>query len=139
MVANGSVEELAALKGRLAQDPNYVAPEQIGGPYSIGPRAHTYQVGALLYHMLVGLPPHVATTPVETAMAHLNKEFPSLRRLQPFLAADIHELIASCSRRDPEERPDLGELSTLLSALIERGPTAGKGGSPRRRRRRRRR
>ena len=132
-----TLEELAALKGRLAQDPNYVAPEQLGGAHSVGPRAHTYQVGALLYHMLVGLPPHVATTPVETAMAHLNEEFPSLRRLQPFLTADIYELIASCTRRDPEERPDPGELSTSLGALIERGPAAGKVGRLRRRRRRR--
>ncbi len=129
-----TLEELAALKGRLAQDANYVAPEQLGGSHSVGPRTHTYQVGALLYHMLAGLPPHVATTPIETAMAHLKKDFPSLRRLQPFLTADIYELIASCTCRDPANRPDLGELSTSLNTLMKRGPTTGERRLGRRRR-----
>lgn len=114
-----SLEELGGLRGRIAQDAHYVAPEQLGGDSPIGPPAHAYQVAALLYHLLAGRTPHEGT-PQEVARAHFKDPFPSLKRLQPFLPAGIYDLIAVCTARAPADRPPLPRLVEALDALIEK-------------------
>jgi len=131
---------LGALKGRLVQDANYVAPEQVGGDDPIGPRTPVYQLGALLFHMLAGKPPHSGATPADVARAHFRAEFPSLRRLQPFLLpGSIYDLVAACTRREPSARPALDEVFAALEELAPRTPIGGATGAPVLRRRRRRR
>ena len=136
-------EELAALRGRLAQDALYVAPEQLAGEEPIGPRTPCYQIAAFLFHLLAGRAPHEGEVK-EVARAHLTQPFPSLKRFQPFLAQGIYDLVAACTRRETAERPDLPRVVTALEALVEgrdpglkdeaKGPIV----APRPRRRRRR-
>ncbi|MHC4548373.1 MAG: serine/threonine protein kinase [Planctomycetota bacterium] len=141
-----TMEELAALRGKLAQDAHYVAPEQLAGDDPIGPAAHVYHVGALLYHMLAGRPPHGPGDVREVARAHLTQDFPSVKRFQPFLKRGVYDFIAACTRRAPDTRPDLGVVETALERLLEGhdpelpdAPGARKIVAPRPRRRRRRR
>ena len=49
-----TLEQLAALKGRLAQAAAYVAPEQLAGEDPVGATAHVYHIGALVFHMVAG-------------------------------------------------------------------------------------
>jgi serine/threonine-protein kinase len=136
-----TLEEFGGLRGRLAQDPLYVAPEQLGGDDPIGPAAHSYHVAALLYHMFAGRPPHEGD-PQEVARAHFKEPFPSLKRMQPFLPAGIYDLIAAATARSPAERLPLPEVVKALEALFDkRDPGLGKTEAkspvqPRRRRRR---
>ena len=51
-----TADEYAGLKGKLHQDADYVAPEQVGGHEPVGARTPCYQIGALLFHMLAGSP-----------------------------------------------------------------------------------
>lgn len=139
-----SLEELGGLRGRLAQDALYVAPEQLGGEDPIGPAAHSYHVAALLYHMLAGRAPHEGD-PQEVARAHFKEPFPSLKRIQPFLASGIYDFIAACTTRSPAERLPLPDAVEALEALVDKkdpGLKAPEGGggpaAPRARRRRRR-
>lgn len=139
-----SLEELGGLRGRLAQDAFYVAPEQLGGEDPIGPAAHSYHLAALLYHMLAGRPAHEGD-PQEVARAHFKEPFPSLKRIQPFLASGIHDFIAACTTRSPAERLPLPDAVEALEALVDKkdpGLKAPEGGggpaTPRARRRRRR-
>jgi len=140
------LSEQAALKGRLVQDPRYVAPEQLAGPHAVGPNTPCYVVAGLLFHMLTANPPHEGASAKETAVAHLKQPFPSPRRYQPFLAKAYQDVIAACTQLDPDARPSLDELVEALEALADgrdpglappkpSGPVAPK---PRRRRRRRR-
>jgi len=131
--------EQVALKGRLAQDSRYVAPEQVGGDDAVGPRTACYQVGALLFHMLAGRPPHAGATPAETAKAHLRSEFPSLRRLQPFLPNPLCDFVARCTSREASARPDLEEIVGALDELAPTTPLGGVAEAPVLKRRRRRR
>lgn len=132
--------EQAALKGRLAQDANYVAPEQVGGDDPVGPRTPVYQLGSLLFHMLAGKPPHSGATPADVARAHFRAEFPSLRRLQPFLQpVSLYDLVAACTRREPSARPALEEVVGALEELTPKTPIGGVTDTPVLRRRRRRR
>jgi eukaryotic-like serine/threonine-protein kinase len=139
-----SLEELGGLRGRIAQDATYVAPEQLGGDSPIGAPAHAYHVAALLYHLLAGRPPHEGT-PQEVARAHFKEPFPSLKRLQPFLPSGIYDLIAACTARAPADRLPLPRVVEALEALVEKkdpglGQPESKGPveAPRPRRRRRR-
>jgi len=136
-------DELAALRGRLAQDAAYVAPEQLAGEEPIGDRTPCYQIAAFLFHLLAGRAPHEGELK-EVARAHLTQPFPSLKRYQPFLAPGIYDLIAACTARAPADRPPLPRVVAALEALAEgrdpglkdeaKGPIA----APRPRRRRRR-
>ncbi|NJN14573.1 MAG: protein kinase, partial [Planctomycetes bacterium] len=112
-------EELVALKGKLAQDPNYVAPEQLAGEAPVGPQTPVYQVAAMLFHMLAGRAPHGPGLPKEVAKAHLTAEFPSLKRFQPFLSKGIYDLIAACTERDPAARPDLALLLESIDHILD--------------------
>lgn len=141
-----TLDELAKLKGRIAQDPNYIAPEQVGGEFPIGPRTHCYHLAAILFHLLTGHPPHGSGSPQELARAHLTQEFPSLKRYQPFLGKGIYDLVSACTHKDPDDRPELDQVADGLDHLLEgRDPGVAPGGqgrgiaTPRRRRRRRRR
>jgi serine/threonine-protein kinase len=135
-------DEFGGLRGRLTQDPRYVAPEQLGGTEPIGPAAHSYHVGALLFHLLAARAAHEGE-PKEVARAHFTQPFPSLKRFQPFLAAGAYDLISACTAKTPSERLPLPRVVEALEALADRkdpglsgepkGPAAPR---PRRRRRR---
>ncbi len=119
-----SIDSQKALKGKLVQDANYVAPEQLGGSFDIGPNTIVYQVASLWFHMLAAQPPHVADLPLEVAKLHFHKDFPSLRRLQPFLAPPIYDVFARCGAKDPSHRISPSELMDALTAVAEgRTPT----------------
>jgi serine/threonine-protein kinase len=137
-----TLEEWGGLRGRISQDPLYVAPEQLAGFDPIGAAAHSYHLAALLYHLLAGRPPHEGD-PQEVARAHYKEPFPSLKRIQPFLAAGIYDLIAACAARSPADRPPLPRVVEALEALLEKkdpglSKPETKGEAPRARRRRRR-
>jgi len=147
-----TLEELAALRGKLAQDARYVAPEQLAGKHAIGAQAHVYHLGCLLFHLLAGRPPHVDSDLKALAKAHLTAPFPSLKRFQPFLTAGLHDFVAACCQKSPDARPDLDAVVTALKRLAagedpgikptETDAPKKKGAivapTPRRRRRRRR-
>jgi serine/threonine-protein kinase len=140
-----TMDQLAALKGRLAQAAAYVAPEQLAGDDAIGPNTHTYHLGALVFHMIAGRPPHGPGDMQEVARAHLTREFPSLRRYVPFQSRGIYDFVEACTRKDPDLRPDLQIVVEALEKLLEgKDPELGDylrkiaAPQPRRRRRRRR-
>ena len=139
------MEDLVALKGKLAQDANYVAPEQLVGPHGISDKTPCYQIGALLFHMLSGQPAFGHGLPKEIAKQHATQEVPSLQKKRPFLARGIYDFVAASTSRDPEQRPALKEIIEALEKLADgkdpgiRPMGAQRVAAPRPRRRRRRR
>ena len=123
------------------QDPNYVAPEQLGGDKPIDAKASTYQLGAMLFHLLAGKPAHTGNDKKQIALAHFREPFPSLKSRQPFLRPGIFSLVADCTQRDPEERPAMADVAQRIEDVLEGRdePDKKAGGAPRSRRRRRRR
>lgn len=133
------MEELASLRGKLISDANYIAPEQLGGEKEIGAASSVYQLGALLFHLLAGAPPHPEEDAKQTALAHFRKPFPSLKGKRPFLSTGLYELVAECTARNPDDRPSMAETEQRLDDILEGRDSTKSGAAPRARRRRRRR
>ncbi|MGO3088994.1 MAG: protein kinase domain-containing protein [Galactobacter sp.] len=124
-----------ALIGTVA----YVSPELVtGNPADT--RSDLYAVGIMLYEMLTGAQPFTAETGWQVALKHVNETVPLAGELVVGLAPDLEEVVAWCTRHDPEDRPhdaealrqeldhiragmtpaqlDLGEPRTTLSSLL---------------------
>lgn len=107
----------------LLGTPLYMSPEVWRGERATS-RSDIYGVGALLYEIACGRPPHYATDFWELRGAAINKDVPPLHRQAPGLPLEFTNIVDSCLRRDPQQRPASGE--DLLTALtrFERSSTS---------------
>jgi hypothetical protein len=107
----------------LTGTPLYVPPEAIRAPDTLDARADVYQLGQILYYLLVGrhvfqgdsaydvLAQHVGTAPV-----------PPSTVLGRSVAPELEKLILWCLEKKPDDRPR--DAAALLDAL-ERCPVDG--------------
>ncbi|MFF8292069.1 Stk1 family PASTA domain-containing Ser/Thr kinase [Streptomyces sp. NPDC016309] len=83
---------------------SYLAPEQIEHG-TADTRADVYACGVVLYEMLTGAKPHAGDTPAQILYQHLNADVPPPSAAVPGLAADLDDLVASATARNPDVRP----------------------------------
>lgn len=83
---------------------SYLAPEQIEHG-TADTRTDVYACGVVLYEMLTGAKPHTGDTPAQVIYQHLNEDVPAPSAAVPGLAAELDELVASATARNPEARP----------------------------------
>lgn len=103
--------------GILMGTPLFMAPEQwMGKP--AGPAADMYALGLVLYELLVGRLPHAQLGMVELALYVTNYDLPSLAEDLPMLPRPLTALIERCLRREPEERPSVGEFLSEVEAMV---------------------
>ncbi|HEY2902269.1 MAG TPA: protein kinase, partial [Polyangia bacterium] len=92
--------------GMAMGTPEYMAPEQAtGGPADR--RSDIYSVGALLYEMLLGTPPHLGGVPSDGAAAGASPSPSMVRRpreILPTLPDDLDDIILRSLHRDPSQR-----------------------------------
>ena len=78
--------------------PAYMSPEQVAGERDLDPRSDVYSLGAVLYEMLAGVPPHVARDRRQLADLILTQPIRSVRVLRdsvpPFVDAAVHKALA---------------------------------------------
>ncbi len=113
------------VSGQILGTPAYMAPEQAGGkPDAVGPAADVYALGAVLYTLLVGIPPFQAAGPVQTLRQVLNETPVSPRMLNPSVPRELEAVCLRCLRKEPGERyPGARELAEELRRFAEAGPT----------------
>ncbi len=85
--------------------PSYMAPEQlVPERETLGPAADVYAMGAILYRMLTGRPPFLASTKLETYLHLRDREPVSVRRLNPNVPEALETICLACLRKAPGRR-----------------------------------
>jgi len=93
--------------GSVMGTPGYMAPEQAAGD-ELDERCDVYALGAILYTMLSGKPPHwdTDTKPTPEMLVELARVRPPvpLRELVPDVPTDLHAIVERAMARDLSER-----------------------------------
>ena len=126
-----TLDELAAEltgTGQHVGTPKYFAPELLhGAPPS--PASDVYAVGVVLFEMLAGRAPFDATTPIATAMAHVNDPVPDLRSVRPDAPPRLAAAVAAAMAKDPAARyPTAAAMRSVLAQT--RGAEAEASAAP---------
>jgi serine/threonine protein kinase len=82
----------------------YMSPEQAQSFPDIDGRTDLFSVGAILYEMLTGEPPHSAPTYEAVLIAICTRDAADVRNLAPAVPEKLARVIARALRRDRDER-----------------------------------
>ncbi|MBI2921553.1 MAG: protein kinase [Planctomycetes bacterium] len=123
------VEQSSRLGRRLkpAGTPLYMSPEQFESDRSdVTPRSDVYGLGAVLYELLTGRPPHSAES-IPDLMRCIRLDSPvAPRSIRPDIPSRLQEIVLRCLRKAPEERfADGGELAEALRRWLDTDVPAG--------------
>jgi len=94
----------------------YIAPEVVQGQ-PIDPRSDIYALGVILFELLSGTPPFAGSSPLDTAMQHLQRPLPSLHQISPDIPISMELVINHALARDPSQR--FQRVSELVEAFAQ--------------------
>lgn len=110
--------------------PSYMSPEQLVDARKVDIRTDLYGLGATLYLMLTGRPPHGTGALSEVVHRIVNEDPPDVRRINPKVPAEAAELVARLLARDPAARPQDPEEAGRLIARARARALAAVAGEP---------
>jgi tetratricopeptide (TPR) repeat protein len=106
--------------GAIIGTPAYMAPEQARGDGEVSPRADLYGLGATLFEMIAGRPPHVGPTPIAILARLVTTPAPRLSEVFPDIPTDLDDLMARLLATHPEDRPaSAREVALELKQMAE--------------------
>jgi serine/threonine protein kinase len=108
-------------KGTVLGTAFYMSPEQAQSFPDIDGRTDLFSVGAILYEMLTGQPPHSAPTYEAVLIAICTRDAADVRALSPEVPEKLARVVARALRRERDERYDSAQdmLADLEAALRE--------------------
>ncbi len=112
-------DELATVAGSVLGTPHYMPPEQAAGE-AVDARADVYSLGAILYQLMTGRTPHVASEDSANPLGELltsviNTAPEPVRNLEAKVPADLVSIIDKAMARDPGARyPTAVQLASDL-------------------------
>lgn len=109
------------IPGMVAGTPVYMAPEQIHSPLLLPtPAVDIYSLGVILYEMLVGRPPFLASTPLELMNRIVYQPPLALRLIDPSIPADLEAICLTCLAKNPQHRyPTAAALADDLARFLQ--------------------
>ncbi len=117
--------------------PQYYSPEQAAGEMPT-PASDVYSIGVVLYEMLAGRLPFVASNQPALAMMHLRDEPPPLTVFNPALPDTLERIVHKVLAKEPSARyRTADQLGRILISYRQRGdeltgpqPAVGNGLTP---------
>jgi tetratricopeptide (TPR) repeat protein len=117
-------EPLATAAGVIVGTPAYMAPEQARGA-AVDERADVYALGAVLYHVLAGVPPRLGASASQIVRAARTEAPLRLRELAPTVPADLLAIVDKAMAELPGDRyATASELAADLKRF-QRGQLVG--------------
>jgi serine/threonine protein kinase len=112
--------------GAIVGTPAYMAPEQARGDGEVDARADLYALGATLFEMITGRPPHVGPTPIAILARLVTTPAPRLSDVFPNASAKLDEIMGRLLATNPADRPASAEevARELREAAAALGPYA---------------
>jgi tetratricopeptide (TPR) repeat protein len=113
--------------GAIIGTPAYMAPEQARGDAEVDARADIYGLGATLFEMIAGRPPHVGPTPIAILARLVTTPAPRLGEVFPDAPISLDDLLCEMLATHPEERPsrasDVALRLRAIAAEMQNAPT----------------
>ena len=94
----------------------YVAPEVVQGQ-QFDTRSDIYALGVILFELLCGRTPFAGSSPLETALQHVEQPMPSLRAYCPDIPIALELVVQHALARNPEQR--FQHVSELVEAFSQ--------------------
>ena len=128
-------EEPSASKGRLREFANYISPEvaqqEAGRAGYISPepeqsesadiRSAVYCIGAILYEMIAGRPPFIASSPAAVIVKQLLERPRPLRDLRPDVPEELQRVVMRALEKErPARQQSCAELRQELETAINK-------------------
>lgn len=104
------MEEGPTRHGEVLGTPQYMSPEQFRDSAHVTAAADVYSLGALLYTLLTGRPPHHAATPVETLRQVLHDDPVPPRKLNAAIDRELETICLKCLEKEPARRMQSAEM-----------------------------
>src|SRR5882724_11260030 len=93
------------VSGQILGTPNFMSPEQAAGKRGgAGPQSDVYSLGAMLYFLLTGKPPHAGETVHETVAKVISSEPATPRSLNRNVPRDLETICLKCLEKEPRRR-----------------------------------
>lgn len=102
-------------QGMIVGTPYYMSPEQCRSE-ELDARSDIYSLGIILYEMLTGQVPFIATTPVGVVLKHANEAPKPLRELRSSIPEPLEAVVLRALQK---ERKDRQESATVLAQEFE--------------------
>ncbi len=106
--------------GQVLGTPAFMSPEQAAGRNDTGPAADIYSLGAILYALLTGSPPHTGESSGEILQRVLNCDPDSPRQLCPEVPLDLECICMRCLEKSPAARyQSAGQMAADLQRFLD--------------------
>ena len=105
--------------GAVVGTPAYMAPEQARGDGSADARSDIYSLGATLFELIAGRPPHMGPNSIATLARLVTTPAPRLSELLLDVPRELDALIHSMLSSNPDERPSSArEVAAAIDELL---------------------
>ena len=100
----------------------YLSPEQVtGGQLSVS--SDVYALGIIFYELLTGRKPFVGETTIDIMKQILEKEPIAPETFEPRINRSLSDLVMHMLKKNPNLRPDIGQVHNVLQAMVQSGET----------------